>query len=1332
MNKITKLAISMAIAFLAVIGICASSNAYYVGQYLDVTYANYESNGNIYCVEHGQALRDHNYYRIISQVNIEGRKSTDHMGNTIDSWHNAKLAYILSSWDTGAVKNSVWNYMYTWLSQVGKYHSGLYQSFSNGVGGYGTYLDTLSTEYANNIENTAEIKSNTEKDDIKIVPYEKDGKSYIRVGPFNWTFPGTMKNIELNDQNGNKVENILYSTFKGQEEKFLNINEITSGKNFYISVPANTKVSKLTKITGTVETTIKGVTIWFLEATNGYKQNLIIRSPYDAPLDIQTPFDIDVDLIGNLKVIKVNEDNHQVKLKGVKFIFQHRETGEYLAKTKEGKITYVNGRENASTWETDENGEILLKDILVGTYMAYETENPNYGYEVKTEGTPKEVEAGEQASVIVIGNKQIYVKLSGFVWKDVPDSKTTDGNDRNSLFAEADETRDILFDGIVVRLKDRTTGETVKETKTAQLPNSGRYKDERGHDGHGEYLFEDVLIEKLQDYYIEFEYDGLTYTNVVPHLDKNNGSKASESEQGRTQFNNNFSKIEGKTRNEGITRDANGNEKHALTYNIDETKREATLINNGQYVITADTDVTNYIIRDHFTYGQEEIKHINLGLYEREKPDLGIAKDIKNVRLTINGYEHTYEYAQRIVNQGEYEDGFNVGVRFGLPTKPYTAAIYKSDYDYINQQDKSKELKAYITYRIAITNKSENLTAKVNSIVDYFDSRYSVVNVGTSLDEKGNIANPIDYHEDENFQNSKYKKMIINNNTTVEPLQMNGKLYVQFALSREAIAEILEDEATSDDTIKLLDNVVEINSYSIYKDGKIYAGVDKNSAPANAVPGNKATYEDDTDVAPALKLEVANAREMSGKVFLDETPEELMTGKIREGSGKYEDGEKGIKEVDVTLTETSGSGKTYTAKTNEDGDFLITNYIPGNYTLTYTWGDNTYTVQNYKGTVYLNPERQKNKSWYKEDVDTRLSDAIDNYKERQQIDEEMKEINKNTNSSFTINKMNSTTPTMGITIENVKNIAEYITTSSYGDELKYRVNNVDFGIVERARQSIALEKRIKTLKLTLANGQVVSDLTVNKDGTLSGNTNNVTYMKPDAKNNPKNGYIRLELDNEMLQGSKLEVGYSITAINQGEIDYVSESYYKYGSQVREAQRGPKITVTPSGIIDYLDNDWSFDEQANPEWQIKTLDQIKELVAQTVYNNQESTIKAKKILYTEALATPLEPAQSKEVQLNVSKLLSATDEISLNNETEIVKLSKTGGSNIRTSIPGNYVPGLDSHEADDSMAETTIVTPSTGENQNYVMPITLGISALIILSLGIVIIKKKALDKNNNA
>ena len=50
----------------------------------------------------------------------------------------------------------------------------------------------------------------------------------------------------------------------------------------------------------------------------------------------------------------------------------------------------------------------------------------------------------------------------------------------------------------------------------------------------GAYLFQDVLIENLENYYIEFEYDGLTYTNVIPHLEnEENGSKSAENSTGK-------------------------------------------------------------------------------------------------------------------------------------------------------------------------------------------------------------------------------------------------------------------------------------------------------------------------------------------------------------------------------------------------------------------------------------------------------------------------------------------------------------------------------------------------------------------------------------------------------------------------------------------------------------------------------------------------------------------------------------------------------------------------------------------------------------------------------
>ena len=1044
---------------------------------------------------------------------------------------------------------------------------------------------------------------------------------------------------------------------------------------------------------------VKGVNIWFLENINYYNQNMIKREPYDTTDNIKISFDYDVPLLGNLKVVKVNKDNHEFKLSGVGFYIMNNELGKYIKQDENGNISYVDTKEEATEFITDANGEISIKNLVVGTYTAYETKNPNYGYEFITEGKTTTIEKDE-TTVFIIENKQIYVKLSGFVWVDKISGKNSIRNDlyasdEHPEISDYDDDSDILLDGITVRLKDRTTGETVMETKTA--------------DG-GAYLFKDVLIENLENYYIEFEYDGLTYTNVIPHLEnEENGSKSAENSTVRDEFNKDFSTIEGATQNTGITLDENGNKVHDLNYNLDQNNHTATLINNGQYLITGNTDETGYSIRDNFTYGMEEIKWINQGLYEREKPDMSLIKDLENVRVTVNGYEHVYNYSQRFVNQGEYGDGFNVGVKFGnkYGSMSYTRAIYKADYEYINEQDKSKELKVYLTYRIGLRNESTNLITRINSIVDYYDSNYTLLKAGTQLDGNGQITGTELTHTDTSY-NNEYSKTVINTNIRIEA-QKQADIYVEFELDREQVVTLLNDG-------EVLDNVAEINSYSVFDgNGSVYAGIDSDSNPGNSIPENEATYEDDTDSAPGFKLEVADARTLSGKVFLDSTTGELMTGEVRQGTGAYEDGELGIEGVEITLTENTGSGKIYTATTDANGDFLITDYIPGDYTLTYTWGDETYTVQNYKGTVYDSTRDQTNKQWFKENVDDRKTDAIDDYNLRQQIDEELKHLTSSTQT--TISKMNSTTPIMGIGVE-----YDSVYTASTGDKYEYSIRNVDFGIVERARQKIELSKRVGSVKVTLANGQVVVDSTIDEDGNVNGQSNYVIYMGPSERAMPRNGYVRIELDNELIQGATLEVGYVITTENLSELDYLSENFYKYG-----IVEGEVVTITPSAIIDYLDNRWAFESEKNPDWQVKTKEDLPGLVAEVVYNNENSTINDKTILYTESLKqNALKPTESASVNLNVSKLLTTSDDLSFDNETEITTLDKTGGSKTE-GTPGNYIPGTGKTEPDDSTAETVVVTPSTGANLNFILPITVGVIALIVLGVGVVIIKRKTLN-----
>ena len=1320
MSSLKKIAISIVFMIIAILGITNISNGYYVGQSVTLTSGQYLGSNNIFCVEHGQKIKARMYYNIISNVRIQGTVSTDQTGKTIDSKDNARFAYILSRQNQSkrTIQNAVWNFAHTWMANVGQYHEGLYVGFAGTTKGSSTFLDQDAIDYANDISDVAEATDNTNKDNIRAVAYERDGQQFIRIGPFNWSFGGTLTELSVLDQDSNAISGLTFSSFRGNEETFFGMDGIQSNSDFYISIPSNGNVSRITKITGKAQMDVAGVNIWFLESTETYLQNMIIREPLDAKQDIDLSFDYDIPITGSLKVVKVNEDNTEVKLPGVGFYIMNDQLGKYVKQDESGNISYVDTREEATEFITDQNGEFLVENLLVGTYTAYETQNPNYGYELSTVGEPTRVVA-DDTTEFQIGNKQIYVKLSGFVWVDKDDGKTWE---RNDLYAtnyhpeinDYTDGNDILLDGITVRLKDRTTGETVMETVTA---NGGKYQ------------FVDVLIEKLQDYYVEFEYDGLTYTNVVPNLDpeyEENSSKSAENATVRDEFNKDFSVIEGATESSGITLDENGNKVYDLNYNVDQNAHTSTLINNGQYLITGNTDETGYSIWDNFEYGMEEVKWINQGLYERVQPDLAVVKDLQNVRIAVNGYEHVYEYAQRFANQDVYKEGFNVGVKFvasRYAEMSYTRAIYKADYEYINEADSSKELKVYATYKIALRNESSDLVSQVNSILDYYDSSYTLLRAGTELDGNGQITGTELTHTDSSY-NDEYSKTVIDTNIRLDP-NTESYVYVEFQLDRETVVNLLNDG-------EVLDNVTEINSYSTFDtNGNVYAGIDVDSNPANAVPGNSATYEDDTDKSPGFKLEVADARVLTGKVFLDES--ELTEAGIRQGSGQYEDGETGIPGVTVTLTENTGSGKVYTTttKTTADesgdiGDFIITGFIPGDYTLTYTWGDETYTVQNFKGTVYDKTRydaNTANKEWYKTE-DVRYTDAVDNYDQDQeapkgsrlQIDDEIKVKTNNSSNEITRHQMDSTTPTMGIGVE-----YESVYTASTGDRYTYEIKDIDFGIVERARQKVDLTKRVKSLTLTLANGQVVTEATFDEDGNVTGTIGNLTYMRPSENASPSNGYVRVELDNELIQGATLEVGYEIKVENLSELDYLSENFYKYG-----IVEGNVVTITPSAIIDYLDNGWSIEMEENPGWEIRTLDEIRDIVSDSVYNDENSTINDKHILYTENLSNVnLAPNESASTDLTVSKILASTDDISLDNEAEMNRLEKTGGSD-PVEIPGNHIPGTTDTESDDSMAETVIVTPPTGTNLSFIIPIVIGVAALVVLGVGIFLIKRKAL------
>ena len=998
---------------------------------------------------------------------------------------------------------------------------------------------------------------------------------------------------------------------------------------------------------------------------------------------------------GNLKVIKVDADNNEVKLNGVKFVIKFEDYNKYVKRDDKGNVTYVNNKEEATVFVTGENGaeagEILIENLFVGTYTAYETENPNSHYEIITEGKQQEVKI-DKTEELKIPNKQINIDLSGYVWVDENAGKKSLRNDLyNQNTDEYQDNKDQLLNGITVKLMRKGKLEPIATTQTSKL--DGYVSD--GNNGNGEYLFKNVPMYDendkerndtiLDEYYIEFEYDGVTYTNVVAHIDLNNGSKASENAIERQSFNNKFSVIDGS--NGELKSISTDGKENVLSYTRDKDNYKSTVQHNETFIITAKTSETGYNIEEHREVGKTEIRYINLGIQRREQPQNVLVKDLHNVRLGINGYQHLYYYDQKSgvhtalrEDENNVQNGeFNVGVKFENSfNSSYRRAVYKADIEYTNE-DTSKQLKAYMTYKIEVTNETTNLKSEILKIADYYDSRYTLISAGKGIDAQGKITDAISYQIDESYSNNGYSKAVITTNYgKIEPNQ-KMTIYLEFELKEEAVLAIMNQEVT-------LKNVAEILSYSTFdKNDNIYAGIDSKSIPGNADPNDRTTFEDDTDIAPTLILEIADARQLKGKVFEDGT---TVEANIRQGDGKYLDGEKGIAGVKVTLKEISGSGKIYEATTDENGDFTISGFIPGDYTLTYTWGDETYTVQNYKATIYDKTRydtNSANKQWYKTDVDTRWTDAIDNYEIRQKIDDQMSNT-----SAEKITKMDSTTPVMGFGVE-----YETTYTASTGDRYVYEIKNVDFGIALRPRQAINIDKKVSNLKLILANGSEIVNAEV-VEGALQGLKESTVYLAPTQNNN---GMLKIELTNELIQGANVIIDYEILVENKSEKDYISEEFYTYGIQT-----GEEVQITPTGVFDYLDSELT---SSDGEWEVKTLDQPME---------------NKTVLYNQKLTNPLKAGESNVVSLQVSKVLSTSDEIELDNEAEITEITKNGGSEINGyKFEGEVLTLL-------SKAETVVVTPSTGENRDYTTMISIAVSTLAILGAGIVLIKKKILIK----
>lgn len=1132
---------------------------------------------------------------------------------------------------------------------------------------------------------------------------------------------------------------------------------------------------------------------------------------------------INPQVYSDFRILKI--DKHTKKpIAGIGFKIYSKAEKKWVVYNN-GKVTYssyYDGTNGATVFHTGADGLTpVIKSLPLGFYDIYETELGTYGdiYKLDNINVPGktekvdatkikedyEVVASENGMVTVTHkNIQEYVKLSGHVWLD---KETTKKVARNDLYKyDSTDDNDESLEGIKVKLQYNNGKEIITEQETTT-------------DKYGNYKFEHVTILKLPNYFIEFEYNGLAYQNVVPYdkiKDKKytlaqrelKGSKAIEKDDTRTAFNNNFSTVEGRddgTNNKGYTTDEDGNRKYSLMYTIANHKATLkNLYNNNYYKMQADTKTAGFSIGSKFpagSYGSPttpkvtEIININLGLYEREQPDIAIVQDIQNVFVRINGHEHRYDYDYRFADIEPNEDRYEVSVKDKY-YRTYIRVMYQADRKFENGG--VNELEAYITYKITIRNQATTLTTVINGLDYYFDSNYEIagnnnseiVGIGSELDGYDNISNLNNDMQFETVSNygsgRRYKKTKINNeNGIIVEAGKEKSIFIKFKLNRTALINIINNDEN-------LDSVAEIHSYSVKSGGKAYAGIDKDSNPNNCIPTQTDDFEDDTDWAPGLKIKLEEKRTTSGTVFLDTTNSSIMSGAIRNGDGKFNSStEKGIKGVDVTMYESDGTvAKIYDevnevwkeakTTTDENGNYTIGGYIPGEYYIVYTWGDKTYKVQDYKGTIQDADEdietlKPNNKEWYKTKT-PRYSDAQDDWYLRLRIDNQTKIMtndNKEAINSYgegkqlsevdsgaskdLITKMQSTTPVFRVNLEynteTTKNADEYELNEDGSIKLngiyvvkkeKYRneIQNIDFGIAERAKQKLQLEKNIKSVKVTLTDVSVLVNAEINDDGTIENKPKYVTYVR---KSDSAEALFKLEVDQEIIQNAKLEVEYELNVTNISEVDYNNMDYYLYGKVPPSEQykMNQVVNLKPEQIIDYLDNNLVSDD-SNENWEeIQTADGITALgLSEEASENAKTSlrngiVKVLKNKFNGDGLRPMSGYNNCSIILKCNKLLTVKDEEIPENHAEIIRVRKNFGATLQTT-PGNYIPNKSvlkadnktyynpTSEEDNSNSGSIQIIPPTGLNKDIIAFTLLAISSLGILTTGIILIKKYVL------
>ncbi len=1263
------------------------------------------------------------------------------------AWNEQKLAYYIY-WATkyndtgtsGAGKGRITAWIHKYYT---KYYNGVIQSKN------GAEVVEGDTSYAlNYAENINSEKLTT--DDSKSNPTITVQGDYTYIGPYNlqqkW---GNLTKAEIKTKDNKTISTTQCVTGTLSESNIKSMTSVStySGNSFYVVVKS-TDISSVDSIKVYKSYSAIHARIVLAEATLAGGQNVaVFYGEYTKVTGNVTLPGVASDT--NFTFTKIDANTKQT-LANVGLVVYNEEKG-YI---KAGEpVTYTQDINEATVYKTDSKGKIEVNNVSEkGKYIVYEVENPNFGYEEVSMQNPLNVYEFTLDSVgkdIVqnVENKREYIKLSGYAWEEKYQGK---GGEKDYVYTS--DSEDKRLQNVTVTLK-KSNGSTIASTVT---------------DANGEYKFgnydEDpnvakVRIDDLVGAYVEFEYNGMSYQSIIVQEDVENGNKATD-EASRDEFNNNYSTI-----GKGSSSDSNGNKTYDIRYNTHDYVSEVIYGDSpiygydgqkypitgvdGQYSIQAITaKKTSNILYTGYTADSlrsdniTEITNINLGVEEREMPDLTIVQDLEKVEMNLNDYTHIYNYEQRYKNADEYAggDGFDIGVKFDNKyiSNSYSREIYASDIVYNKSVGNEGNLRIYMTYKIQIKNEATTLHTTLKTLSNYYDSRYESVTV---RNENGDLVSST---VDDTYNVDGLNKVNIDLNQQIDAQTMKT-MTITYQLSDEAVNNILNGDVT-------LQSVTEITSYSSYSDEyqTAYAGIDVDSAPDNVNPTDLTTFEDDTDKAPSLILTVKDSRVIKGTVWEDSAIEELLENegedKERKGDGVYQASENIVNNVKVELMTVDESGNLELAKlynrdgtvvnaiatTSGRGEYTLEGMIPDVYVLRYTYGDNSVicdsngnmienvSANSYKSTIYRGGDKDAAESmtdyWYRDETSEnsaqRLSDAKDNqdYIDNR-VNEEGGETYETVSDMQTYTEIMAETRQFEIELEydidvNVDNI------SKYNGTLKYIFDNIDFGITKRPEQGIEIKKEVANINLALANGATLIEGDPRVQ-TLSG----VKVLDDD---------VYIEMENELIQGAILKITYEITVSNKNcEVDYNDEDYYIYG-KVPDGSSGTGIGQMSAikDIFDYLPENMVLSSTSGNWEKIEITEDMKgTILSEEVYDaikDQNNVVHLRNPIFE----TMPPNSEVKDTSLVVTRQLSTSSEdLTYENDLEVIELAS---GKITGSIPGNYNPVTNTPNELDDDSVAVIITAPTGDNRQYWVYGLIGISLLAIIGVGIVIIKRKVL------